>query len=81
MSFDFFAFIFTEKLYSQTDWSKPFDRSCVNETLPRAAGQRDRVPKQVEHTSMGANLALAELTKVDVRPLLLERLHVMKGSL
>lgn len=81
MLIDFFAFIFRGKLYSQAGWSEPFDRSCGNETLPRAARERDKVPKQVEHISMGANEALAKHTKVDVRLLLPKRLHVVKGGL
>lgn len=40
---DFFAFIFTGKVYSQARRvAEPCDRGCGNETLPRAAGERDR---------------------------------------
>lgn len=48
---------------------------------PEQKKERDRLPKQVEHKPMGANEVLAELTKVDVRLLLLKRFHVMKGGL
>ena len=43
MLIDFFASIFTGKLYSQARWvAEPCDRGCGNETLPRAAGERGR---------------------------------------
>lgn len=79
MLIDLFASIFTGKVHSQAHWvTEPCDRGCGNETLPRAMAERDREylsKLRIQNIPMGANVVLTELTKVDVRLLLLKRLQ------